>query len=68
LIERGAQDPKHYQTGPPDNQPAPCILHGTRVKKVYEVFGSPDNFQTETFDADHSFYGVKGLPFLAQHL
>jgi dienelactone hydrolase len=39
-----------------------------RVKKVYEAFGAPDHFQYETFDADHSFHGVKGIPFLAEHL
>ena len=39
-----------------------------RVAKVYDVFDAAASFQTETFDADHSFYGVKGLPFLAAHL
>jgi dienelactone hydrolase len=39
-----------------------------RVKKVYELFGAGDDAQQETFDAAHSFYGVKGLPFLAKHL
>ncbi len=39
-----------------------------RVKKVYEVFGAADLAQQETFDGPHSFWGVKGLPFLARHL
>jgi len=39
-----------------------------RVKKVYETFGAPDRFQTEVFEGVHSFYGVKGIPFLAEHL
>jgi dienelactone hydrolase len=39
-----------------------------RVKKVYEVFDAPAVVQQETFDGPHSFWGVKGLPFLAQHL
>ena len=39
-----------------------------RVKKVYATLGVPDNCQHEIFDAAHSFYGVKGIPFLADHL
>jgi dienelactone hydrolase len=39
-----------------------------RVKKVYEVFGAGDLTEQETFDGPHSFWGVKGLPFLARHL
>jgi dienelactone hydrolase len=39
-----------------------------RVKKVYEMLGAPDNCQHEIFEADHSFYGVKGIPFLVEHL
>jgi dienelactone hydrolase len=39
-----------------------------RVKSVYETLGVPDNCQHEIFDAAHSFHGVKGIPFLAQHL
>jgi dienelactone hydrolase len=40
----------------------------SRVKKVYETLGAADSFQYETFDAAHSFHGVKGLEFLAAHL
>jgi dienelactone hydrolase len=39
-----------------------------RVTKVYEVFDAPNGFQYEIFDAAHSFWGVKGIPFLAEHL
>ena len=39
-----------------------------RVKKVYETFGSGDNFQYEIFEGAHSFHGVKGIPFLGEHL
>jgi len=39
-----------------------------RVKKVYEVFDAATSIQHEIFNGEHSFYGVKGLPFLAQHL
>ena len=39
-----------------------------RVTKVYETLDAPDHFQTEIFEGTHSFHGVKGLPFLAEHL
>jgi dienelactone hydrolase len=39
-----------------------------RVRKVYEVFGAASLAQQEVFNDVHSFYGVQGLPFLAQHL
>jgi hypothetical protein len=39
-----------------------------RVKRIYEVFGAAELVQQETFDGPHSFWGVKGLPFLAKHL
>ncbi len=39
-----------------------------RVKKVYETLGAAENCQHEVFEGEHSFHGVKGLPFLAAHL
>ena len=39
-----------------------------RVKKVYEVFGVPDNVQQEIFSGVHEFHGVRGLPFLVDAL
>jgi len=39
-----------------------------RVKKVYAVFGAADVAEHETFDGPHSFWGVKGIPFVARHL
>ena len=39
-----------------------------RVKKVYEVFGAADAAEQETFDGPHSFWGKKGMPFIAQKL
>jgi dienelactone hydrolase len=39
-----------------------------RVQKVYEVFGAADRAEQEVFPDEHSFWGVKGLPFLARHL
>jgi dienelactone hydrolase len=39
-----------------------------RVQKVYDTFGASGSFQTEIFEGAHSFHGVKGIPFLAEHL
>jgi dienelactone hydrolase len=39
-----------------------------RVKKVYEVMGTPDLAEQEVFEGPHSFWGKRGLPFLAKHL
>jgi dienelactone hydrolase len=39
-----------------------------RVKKVYDVFGAGPLTEHETFDGPHSFWGKRGLPFLAKHL
>jgi len=39
-----------------------------RLKKVYEVFDAADEAQQETFPGPHSFWGKKGMPFIAQKL
>jgi dienelactone hydrolase len=39
-----------------------------RVQKVYQVFDAAPLAQQEIFNDIHSFHGVQGLPFLAQHL
>jgi len=39
-----------------------------RVQKVYGVFGAASATEHETFDGPHSFWGKRGLPFLAKHL
>jgi hypothetical protein len=39
-----------------------------RVKKVYQAFDSGELTEQETFDGPHSFWGKRGLPFLAKHL
>ena len=39
-----------------------------RVKKVYEVLGAGAVVEHETFDGPHSFWGKRGIPFLAKHL
>jgi dienelactone hydrolase len=39
-----------------------------RVKQVYSVFGAEASVEHEVFEGEHSFHGVRGLPFVAQHL
>jgi len=39
-----------------------------RVKKVYGVLGKAELAEQEVFDGEHSFFGRRGLPFLAKHL
>jgi hypothetical protein len=39
-----------------------------RVPKVYGVFDAGAVVEQETFDGPHSFWGKRGLPFLAKHL
>ena len=39
-----------------------------KVKAVYDVFGAGDQVQQETFPGPHSFWGKKGMPFMAEKL
>ena len=38
------------------------------VQKIYGIFGVQDLVEQEVFPADHSFWGKRGIPFLARHL
>jgi dienelactone hydrolase len=38
------------------------------VRKVYGVFGASDRIEQEVFPDEHSFWGKRGIPFLARHL
>ena len=38
------------------------------MKKVYEAFDAASLTEQETFDGPHSFWGKRGLPFLAKNL
>jgi len=39
-----------------------------KVKAIYEVFGAGAEAQQETFPGPHSFWGRKGMPFMAERL
>jgi len=38
------------------------------VRKIYDVFGVSDRIEHEVFPGEHSFWGKRGIPFLARHL
>lgn len=40
----------------------------TRTREIYSVFGVQDLVEQEVFPGEHSFWGKRGLPFLARHL
>ena len=38
------------------------------VRDIYSVFGEADRVEQEVFPGEHSFWGKRGIPFLARHL
>jgi dienelactone hydrolase len=44
------------------------IASFNEVKKIYSVFGAADAVDQEIFPDEHSFWGKRGIPFLARHL
>jgi dienelactone hydrolase len=39
-----------------------------KVQEIYQVFGAADQIEQEVFPDEHSFWGKRGIPFLARHL
>ena len=39
-----------------------------KVSKVYKALSAQGLIEHEVFAGEHSFHGVKGIPFLARHL
>jgi len=39
-----------------------------KVREVYGVFGVPEEIEQEVFPGEHSFWGKRGIPFVARHL
>jgi len=39
-----------------------------RVREIYEIFAAGDQVEQEIFPGEHSFWGKRGIPFLARHL
>jgi dienelactone hydrolase len=40
----------------------------SKVREIYGVFGALDRIEQEIFPDEHSFWGKRGIPFLARHL
>jgi dienelactone hydrolase len=39
-----------------------------KVREIYSVFDAADLIEQEVFPGEHSFWGKRGIPFLARHL
>jgi dienelactone hydrolase len=39
-----------------------------QVREIYGVFGAADRVEQEVFPGEHSFWGKRGIPFMARHL
>jgi dienelactone hydrolase len=65
-----APRPLFVESGEKDNifPIASSIESFERVRDIYGVFGAGDRVAHETFPGEHSFWGKRGIPFLAQHL
>ncbi len=65
-----APRPLFVESGEKDNIfPIKASLESfQKVKEIYEVFGAADRLEQETFDRAHSFWGKRGIPFVARQL
>ena len=65
-----APRPLFVESGEKDNIfPIAASLESFKqVREIYDVFGAADRIEQEVFPADHSFWGKRGIPFMARHL
>ncbi len=65
-----APRPLFVESGEKDNifPIAASIESFGRVREIYNVFGAGDRVEQEVFPGEHSFWGKRGIPFLARHL
>jgi len=65
-----APRPLFVESGEKDNifPIAASIESFNEVRKIYGVFGVDDRVEQEVFPGEHSFWGRRGIPFLARHL
>jgi len=40
----------------------------SKVRDVYKTFDATDRIEHEVFPGEHSFWGRRGIPFVARHL
>jgi len=65
-----APRPLFVESGEKDNIfPIAASIESVRhVREIYGVFGAGDRIDHEVFPGEHSFWGKRGIPFLARHL
>jgi dienelactone hydrolase len=65
-----APRPLFVESGDKDNifPIAASVESFNKVREVYGVFGAAERIEQEVFPGEHSFWGKRGIPFLARHL
>jgi dienelactone hydrolase len=65
-----APRPLFVESGEKDNifPIAASIESFKQVREIYGVFQSTDRIEQEVFPGEHSFWGKRGVPFMARHL
>ena len=65
-----APRPLFVESGEKDNifPIAASIESFTQVREIYGIFQAADHVEQEVFPGEHSFWGKRGIPFMAQHL
>lgn len=65
-----APRPLFIESGEKDNifPIAASIASFNAVREIYTVFGAADRVEQEVFPEAHSFWGRRGIPFVARHL
>ncbi len=65
-----APRPLFVESGERDNifPIAASIESFKQVREIYGVFQAADRIEQEVFPGEHSFWGKRGIPFVAQHL
>jgi dienelactone hydrolase len=65
-----APRPLFVESGEKDNifPVAASIASFKEVREIYSVFDAGDRIEQEVFPDEHSFWGKRGIPFMARHL
>jgi hypothetical protein len=65
-----APRPLFVESGEKDNifPIAASVESFKQVREIYGVFQATDRIEQEVFPGEHSFWGKRGIPFLARHL
>jgi dienelactone hydrolase len=65
-----APRPLFVESGEKDNifPIAASVESFKQVREIYGVFQATDRVEQEVFPGEHSFWGKRGIPFLARHL